>query len=126
MNVLRIAMSMVILGLSIVLLGGDDAKAGKREIPSTPDGTVRAVAVSPKRPQFAVIDNSGELNLFRTDYRIALWQQLTECLPEAKRRELLGETPEQAKVRYAQCQAMVELCKESSDACEQALAKARF
>ena len=89
-------------------------------------GTVRAVAVSPTRPQFAAIDKSGELSLFRTDYRTALWQQLTDCLPEAKRRVLLGETPEQAKVRYAQCQAMVETCNESAHACEQALAKARF
>jgi hypothetical protein len=38
------AVGVAIVGLSMGLLGCDDAKAGKAEAPSTPDGTVRAVA----------------------------------------------------------------------------------
>ncbi len=41
---LRMAVGVAIVGLSMGLLGCDDAKAGKAEVPSTPDGTVRAVA----------------------------------------------------------------------------------
>lgn len=41
---LRMAFGVAIVGLSMGLLGCDDAKAGKAEVPSTPDGAVRAVA----------------------------------------------------------------------------------
>ena len=43
-NMLRMAVGVAIVGLSMVCLGCDDAKAGKAGVPSTPDGTVRAVA----------------------------------------------------------------------------------
>ena len=55
MNMLRMAVGVAIIGLSMVLLGCDDAKAGKVEVPSTPDGTVRAVANGLKADQPRIV-----------------------------------------------------------------------
>jgi hypothetical protein len=46
---------MVIVGLSVGLCGCDNAKAGKTTVPSTPDGTVRAVADGLKADQPRIV-----------------------------------------------------------------------
>lgn len=81
----------------------------------------RAVAISPERPQFASVDAAGDLSLFRNDYRVALWQQQSECLSVARRKALLSESSEQAEAGHKYCQNLVEICKKSVSACEKAL-----
>lgn len=87
-------------------------------------GAVRALAIAPTGPQFAVVDAAGELNLFRTDHRMALWRQLPFCLAVAQRQKVLRETPAQADTGHRQCQALVAACARSTADCGHALRKA--
>ncbi len=86
--------------------------------------TVRSVAISPMGGQFAVIDASGELNVYRTDYRAALWQQQDQCLPMPARRRLLRETAKQAAIGHQLCQTLVAACARNTVECTAALARA--
>ncbi|MES2719034.1 MAG: TIR domain-containing protein [Pseudomonadota bacterium] len=87
-------------------------------------GAVRALAVAPTRPQFAVVDAAGELNLFRTDHRTALWRQQPVCMAEAQRQTALRETAAQAEAGARQCRQVVAACQRSAADCELALADA--
>lgn len=87
-------------------------------------GAVRALAVAPTRPQFAVVDAAGELNLFRTDHRTALWRQQPVCMAEAQRQTALRETAAQAEAGARQCRLVVAACQRSAADCELALADA--
>lgn len=91
------------------------------EVPEA--GTVRAVAISPVQPRFAVVDAAGELNVYRTDYRTVLWQQQTSCMRVADRRQLLRESAKEAERAHRRCTELVAACRNSSAECTQALAK---
>ncbi len=87
-------------------------------------GAVRALAVAPNRPQFAVVDAAGEVNLFRTDHRTALWRQQPVCMAAAQRQTALRETAAQAEAGARQCQSVVAACGRSAGDCDRALADA--
>ena len=87
-------------------------------------GAVRALAVAPTRPQLAVVDAAGELNLFRTDHRTALWRQQPVCMAEPQRQTALRETGAQAEAGARQCRLVVAACQRSAAECGRALADA--
>jgi hypothetical protein len=82
---------------------------------------VRALDVAPGQPQFALVDETGILSLYRTDYRTALWQQQPNCLSPAGRQTLLGEPSPQAERNHRHCQEITQQCGQSFGACRKIL-----
>lgn len=85
------------------------------------DKTISSVSISPEGREFATVDVTGAINLYRTDYRVALWRQHQTCMRVVDRVRFLDDRPDQAKKKFESCERIVARCAKSSEECARAL-----